>query len=117
VPWLKVYGSGFWYDFDKFDDKYGWKSRLEANLNKALRLEFYTWDDNKGSEEYGGRLRCYLAFDTLSDIREAFKLSGEAFPKKDLKKQTLIPVERNFDIVVEKWSESAGMTIEIGRGN
>ncbi len=117
MPWLKVYGSGFWYDFDKFQDKYGWKTRIEATLNKALRLEFYTWDDNKGGEEYGGRLRCHLAFDTLADIRDVFKLAGEPFPKKDLKKRTLIPVERNFDIVVEKWSESAGVTVEIGRGN
>jgi len=117
LPWLKIYGSGFWYDFDKFSDKYGWKTRLEAKLNDILTLEFYTWDDNKGEQEYGGRVRINLAFDTLSDFKKLFTLSKESFPKKDLTKQTLIPVERNFDIVVEKWNESAGMTIEIGRGN
>ncbi len=117
LPWLKFYASGFWYDFDKFSDKAGWKTRLEARLNDALLLEFYTWDDNKGEQEYGGRVRCNIAFDKLSDFKEAFALSDEPFPGRDLKEETLKPVERNYEIVVEKWSESAGMTIEIGRGS
>ncbi len=117
LPWLKIYSSGFWYDFDKFKDKYGWRARLEARISDAMRLELYTWDDNKGEQEYGGRLRFTLAIDTLSDFKEALILTSEPFPKKDLTEQTLIPVERNFDIVVEKWVESASMTIEIGRGD
>ena len=40
LPWLKLYTSGFWYDFDKFSDKKGWKTRLEAKLNEAVSLEF-----------------------------------------------------------------------------
>ena len=114
LPWLKLYVSGFLYDFKKFDNKVGWKSRLEANLNEALTLEFYTWDDNKGSQEFGGKAECRLAFDHFSDFKEIFKLADEPFPTKDLRESTLIPVERNFDIVVEKWSEG-GVTIEIGR--
>lgn len=117
LPWLKFYGSGFWYDFDKFSDKKGWKARLEATPSDYLRLEFYTWDDNKGEQEYGGRIRCNIPFDTISDLKGAFKIAEESFPKKDLRKQVLIPVERNFDIVVEKWSESASMIVEIGRNN
>jgi len=118
VPWLKLYTSGFWYNFTRFDDKCGWKLRLEAKL-KGLRLEFYTWDDNKGEQEYGGRVRFTIAFDKLSDFKEAFKFSDEPFPKRDLTEQTLIPVERNYDIVVEKWSESktGNVTVEIGRAN
>ena len=107
---------GFWYDYKKFSDKIGWKSRLEAKLNEMIRLEFYTWDDNKGEQEFGGRLRFNLAFNGIPSFKEAFKLSDEPFPKKDLSKEILIPVERNFDIVVEKWTESGSVTIEIGRG-
>ena len=117
LPWFKFYSSGFWYDFDKFKDKYGWKNRLEIKPNDAITVEFYTWDDNKGEQEYGGRLRFSLAFDGIADFKEAFKLAEEPFPKKDLSKQTLIPVERNFDIVVEKWSEGLGFQVEIGRGD
>ncbi len=119
LPWLKVYASGFWYNFTRFSDKCGWKSRLEAKLSKSVTLEFYTWDDNKGSLEYGGGARFNIAFDKLSDFKEAFKLSDKPFPEKDLTKQALIPVERNYDIVVEKWSESkvGGVTVEIKRAN
>ncbi len=119
LPWLKFYTSGFWYDFDKFSDKVGWKTRLEAKLNEALTLEFYTWDDNKGEQEYGGRVRCNIIFDKLNDLKETFTLSGEPFPKKDLAQEMLKPVERNYDIVVEKWSETkiGNVTVEIGRAN
>jgi len=117
LPWLKIYASGFWYDFDKFKDKYGWKTRLEAKLNKAFILEFYTWDDNKGEQEYGGRIRVNMAFDRLSDIKGVFAPAREPFPKKDLREKTLIPVERNFDIVVEKWTETSGITVAVGRGD
>lgn len=116
MPWLKVYASSFWYDFAKFNDKHGWKARLEATLNDAVTLELFTWDDNKGGQEYGGRFRFNLAFDGLADFKSAFALSDEPFPKKDLTEQILIPVERDFDITVEKWSESATMSVEIGRG-
>lgn len=115
LPWLKVYCSSFWYDFDKFDDKYGWKTRLVADVNDAVTLEFYTWDDNKGEREYGGKLRFSLAFDRLLDIKEAFEFSDEAFSEKDLTEQMLIPVERSFDVTVEKWTEAAGFVVEVGR--
>lgn len=68
VPWLKIYGSGFWYNFKDFEDRVGWKSRIEARLSDGLRLEFYTFDDNKGSQEYGGRVRFSLAFYNVFDI-------------------------------------------------
>jgi adhesin/invasin len=115
LPWLKVYGSGFWYDYNNFTDRKGWKSRVEAKLSKSLRLEFYTFDDNKGEQEYGGRLRFNVAFNNLSDIFNAFKISDEPFPKKDLREEMLIPVERHHEIVVERFIRSGGLTIEAGR--
>jgi len=118
LPWLKFYSSGFWYDFDKFSDKIGWKTRLEAKPNEVITLEFYTWDDNKGDIELGGRIRCNIPFDNFADIKETvLDMTDEAFPRKDLTKETLIPVERSFDITVEKWVESGTATIQISRGN
>ena len=115
APGLKLYGSGFWFDFKDFNDKEGWKSRLEATLNKNLKLEVYTWDDNKGDLEYGGRLRFNIVFNAFSDVLRAMKFSEEPFPKKDLKKELLIPVERQFEITVEKKIQSNGFTVEGGR--
>lgn len=45
------------------------------------------------------------------------KASKQTFADVDLKEMTLDRVERNFNIQLEKWVETAGMTIEIGRGN
>jgi adhesin/invasin len=115
LPWLKAYGSAFWYDFKDFTDKYGWKTRLEARVNDYWRMEFYTWDDNKGDIEYGGRIRFNIAFNGLFDFRDAFKFSDEPYPQKDLSEQILIPVERNFDITVEKKIEANGLVVEAGR--
>jgi hypothetical protein len=117
LPWLKLYGSGFWYKFERFDDKYGWKSRIEAKPNDLVTLEFFTWDDNKGEREIGGKVKFNLAFNGLSDFQGVFALADKPFPEKDLTEQTLIPVERNFDIVVESWTETADTSIEIARGN
>ncbi len=116
LPWLKVYGSGFWYGFSHASNDVGWKTRLEARVNDNVRLEFYTWDDNKGSQEFGGQLRFSVAFMNWQDIREAFKPSRELFPHKDLRRELLIPVERNYNIVVEKWIKSStGLIVEAGR--
>ncbi len=116
MPWLKAYGSGFWYDFNNSRNINGWKSRFEARLNDSLRLEFFTWDDNKGDQEFGSRLRFNLAFNVFADILGAFKFSQEPFPKKDLREEMLLPVERHHEIVVEKFIRtSAGLTIEAGR--
>ena len=94
-------------------------SRMEAKLNDSIRMEFFTWDDNKGGIEYGGRLRCTLAFNGFFDFSDSFKVSDKPFPVRDIKKSTLIPVERSFDITVESWSEtkSGGITVEIGRAS
>lgn len=119
VPWLKCYGSGFWYNFDNSSDKVGWKSRLEARLTDWSVLNFYVWDDNKGELELGGGAELKIPFDDWQDIKNAFKLAETPYPQKDLRKCNLVPVERNFDIEVEKWSETANgsLTVSIGRGN
>ena len=115
LPWLKIYGSGYFYDLNNAEDLRGWKSRAEAKLSKSLRLEFYTFDDNKGNQEYGGRLRFNVAFNTLADIFNGFRISEEPFPVKDLREEMLIPVERHHEIIVERFIRSGGLTIEAGR--
>lgn len=115
MPWLKMYGSGAWYDHDRSPDRFGWKSRLEARLNDHVRFEFYTWDDNKGDTEYGGRFRFNIAFGNPFEVTDALKLSDEPFPKKDLSEELLIPVEREFDITVERYLDQGGLVVEAGR--
>ena len=88
---------------------------MEAKLNEYVKLEVYGWDDNKGDTEFGGRLQFNFAFGNPLETIDAFRLSDEPFVRKDLSKEVLIPVEREFDIIVEKYKESGGLVIEAGR--
>jgi len=117
LPWLKLFAQYYYYDYKKFKDMAGNKLRAEAKPFKFLIFNLESYDDNKGDREYVMDARFSLAFDnfTLKSLKEAFKPDQEAYPDVDLKERTLDRVERNFNIQVEKWQETAGMTIEIGR--
>jgi hypothetical protein len=119
LPWLKLYGSYYEYDFKKFSDMKGWKIRGEVKPFECLTINLETYDDNKGSQAYRIDTRFTLAFDSfaLGDIIPAFKPSEDPFPEVDLRERTLDRVERNFNIQVEKWTVGAAATIEIKRGN
>jgi len=82
LPWIKIYGSGFFYDYRKFENKYGWKTRIDAKLTKATSVELYITDDNKGSAEIGGKLSVNIALDSLSDVKNMLKISDQYIPQK-----------------------------------
>jgi hypothetical protein len=119
IPWLKLYGSGYWFDQKHSDDREGWRIRARLDPIKCVTADIIVWDDNKGDTEFQTDVSVNIAFDTLRDIKQAFKLSNKKYADRDLKKQMLIPVERDWEVKVEKWTESkvGGATIEIKRGN
>ncbi|MCX7927429.1 MAG: inverse autotransporter beta domain-containing protein [Candidatus Omnitrophica bacterium] len=119
LPWLKLFGSYYQYDFKKFKDMQGSKIRSEIKLIKCLTINLETYDDNKGEREYAMDTRFNFAFDNFSfkDFLSAFKLENEKYKEVNLRDRTLDRVERNFNIQVEKWAEVTGMTVEIGRGS
>ena len=120
-PWLKVFGGYFLYDFKKSKDMVGWKLRGEIKPYKFMTINLETRNDNKGTPEYILDGRLTFAFDDLNpkNILSAFKFPNKPYPNADLKKRTLDRVERNFNIVVEKWSESkaGNIIVEIRRGD
>lgn len=119
LPFLKIYGGAYWYNFEKFRDKVGWNTRLEYNPIKNSRLVFRVFEDNKMSrEEYRLEGAMTLAFTSFhpKDILKDLKLSSEFFPKIDLKDKVLERVVRDFDITVIKQSKPAGgLVVEGGR--
>jgi hypothetical protein len=121
LPWLKVFGGYYQYDFKKFKDMIGWKARGEIKPYKFITINLETYDDNKGEQEYRMDARFNLAVDDFSPrgIISAFKAANTPYPETDLKKRTLDRVERNFNIVVERWSESkaGNVIVEIRRGD
>lgn len=117
LPWIKIFGSYYQYDFKNFSDMKGWKGRLEIKPVKAFTFNVETFDDNKGDQEYRVDGRFCLAFDDFS-MKGILKPAKEPYPNKDLKKRMLDRVERNFNIQVEKWSETktGGFKTYVGRG-
>lgn len=118
LPWVKVFGSYYQYDFHKAKDMEGWKTRTEFKPLRDITINFEVYDDNKGDAEYRMDARYNLAFDIcdFKNFLSGFRPASEAFTPADLKKRTLDRVERNFNIQVEEWTEnSGGVTIAVGR--
>jgi len=117
LPWIKIFGSYYNYDFKKSADMEGWKLRGELKPFKCVTINLETYDDNKGSTDTRIDCRFKLAFSdfTFSDLLSNFQLDEKPFPDRDLKEHTLDRVERNFEIQVERYIEKGGVTIEVGR--
>ncbi|MFH1503792.1 MAG: inverse autotransporter beta domain-containing protein [Candidatus Omnitrophota bacterium] len=128
MNWIKLYGGGYWYDYKKFDNKLGWKTRTEIKPFSFAAINFIISDDNKGDIEYrvDGRVSIPLGKggEEAKDSEEEEKIcnigfSPRAYPaeKADHSERVLDRVEREYEIEVEKWASSGGIIIEIIRGD
>ncbi len=118
MPYLKVYGGGYWYNFEHFKNKYGWKARMEFIPIKYSRINFEMFDDTKRSRiGYALEGAITLAFTSFSpkDILKDIKGEKIAFPKLNLKDKLLDRVVRDFDITVIKSTKQNGFTVEAGK--
>lgn len=120
MPYLKLYGGGYWYNFEHFRNKYGWKMRMEYTPIKYSRMTFELFDDtkrNKAGYRFEGAIT--LAFTSFSprDIISDIKGSKIAYPKLDLQEKVLDRVVRDFDITVitSTKSKATGITVEGGK--
>lgn len=119
LSFLKLYGGGNWYSFERFRNKYGWQMRMEYNPIKYSRLTFIMLDDNKrGDISYRFEGAMTLAFTSFhpKDILKDIKASKEIFPKIDLRDKVLDRVVRDFDItVITSTKTSSGLVVEGGK--
>lgn len=116
---LKLYAGGYWYSFERFTDKCGWKARAEYNPVKYSRLMLEMFDDNKRGK-LGCRVEGTLTFAftsfALKDILNDLKATEEMFPKIDLRDKMLDRVVRDFDItVISSTKTTKGLVVEGGR--
>lgn len=119
LPFLKLYGGGYWYNFDHFKNKYGWKGRLEFTPLKYSRINFEMFDDTKRKDlgyRFEGALTLAFTSFSLKDIIGDIKGAKEAYPKIKLEDRALDRAVRDFDItVIKKTTTRGGLTVEGGR--
>ncbi|MCX5697525.1 MAG: inverse autotransporter beta domain-containing protein [Candidatus Omnitrophica bacterium] len=120
LPQLKVYGGGYWYNFEHFKNKYGWKSRLEYTPFKYSKINFEVFDDTKrtrmGYRIEGAISLAFTSF-SLKDLKEDFISKQEAYPKVNLRDKVLDGVVRDFNITVitSTKAKGTGLTVEGGK--
>ena len=121
MNWIKLYGGGYWYNYEKFNNKEGWKLRTEIKPYKITSLNFIVYDDNKGDPEFRIDGRITIPFGAGGEDDEKFcniGFSDTAYPEKaDHSDRTLDRVEREYKIEVERYVETASAVVEVRRGN
>lgn len=122
MNWIKLYGGGYWYNYELFSNKEGWKVRTEIKPFKYTTLNFIAYDDNKGPAEFRTDARVTIPFEFFygEDPGKLCNIgfSKEAYPEKvDHSSRVLDRVEREYKIEVEKWavSKTGGAILEVGR--
>jgi hypothetical protein len=120
IPYIKLYGGGYWYNFEHFKNKYGWKGRMEFSPFKYSRLNLEVFDDTKrtktGYKVEGAFTLAFTSF-ALRDLKEDLRGVKEAYPKVNLREKALARVVRDFDITVIKSTKAkgTGLTVEAGK--
>lgn len=121
LNWIKVFGGGYWYNYEKFDNKMGWRLRNEIKPFNYSTLNLIVFDDNKGDPAFRVDARVTLPFGapyTKEDTKCNIAISDKAYPDKtDHSNRVLDRVERQHKIEVERYSETASATIEVKRGD
>ncbi|MFC1666339.1 inverse autotransporter beta domain-containing protein [Candidatus Omnitrophota bacterium] len=124
MNWIKVYGGGYWYNYEKFSNKEGWRLRTELTPFKYGIINLSVYDDNKGDPEVrvDGRVTIPIGPPYEKDRGKVWCMgfSEEAYLEKaDHSDKVLKRVERQYSIEVERWSENktTGVTVEIRRGD
>jgi adhesin/invasin len=120
MNWIKLYGAGYWYNYEEFKNKEGWRIRSEIKPFNYITINLIVWDDNKGNSEFRADARICLPI--WAHVTKYGKcnlgFSDEAYPEKiDHANRTLDRVEREYRIEVERWLETTGAVVEIKRGN
>lgn len=116
---MKMYGGFFWYDVEKDDDnRYGWQLRTEYKPLPFVVVDGRVSNDTKSNVDWGMTLAFKVPFgpNNPSNAKSAFQLDTMMFPESDVTGDIWRLVERRHEIMLEKYQEVGGVTVEILRG-
>lgn len=115
---LKVFGGFNWYNYEKFSNRYGWTLRTEYTPWKHVVIDGLLSNDTKGNVDWGMTvaLRIPLGRNDPRAERSPLRLDETPFPESDATEHLFRLVERHHEIVVERRSETGGVSVEIARG-
>lgn len=115
---LKVFGGMNWYNFEKFNNRYGWTLRAEYTPVPALVIDGLLSNDTKGNLDWGMTvaLKIPLGGNDPRKARSPLRFDDTAFPESDATRHLFRLVERHHEIVVERRRETGGMSVEVARG-
>lgn len=115
---LKVFGGFNWYNFEKFNNRYGWTLRTEYTPFPFVVIDWLLSNDTKGNVDWGATIawRIPLGGNDPRTARSPLHLDERAFPESDASRHLFRLVERRHDIVVERRREVGGVSVEVARG-
>lgn len=116
---LKVFGGYNWYNFEKFDNRYGWTLRTEYTPVPFIVIDGLLSNDTKSNLDWGMTVafRIPLGGNDPKEARTSpLRLDDRAFPESDASEHLFRLVERHHDIVVERRQETTGVSVEVQRG-
>ena len=116
---VKLFGGFNWYNYEKFDNRYGWTLRTEYTPVPFVVVDGLMGNDTKGNLDWGLTLALRLPIGGNAERttqRRLLALDPQAFPDSDASVHLFRLVERHHEIVVERREERSGVSVEIGRG-
>lgn len=119
MNWIKLFAGGNRYTYHKSINKEGWSFRTEIKPFTFQTINLILYDDNKGETSYRIDARVTIPFGAGGDDKSLcnVSISKESYPEKvDHKDKVLKRVEREYEIAVEKWQDTGGVIVSIGRG-
>lgn len=115
---LKVFGGFNWYNYEEFDNRYGWTLRTEYTPVPFLVVDGLLSNDTKSNVDWGVTVAIRIPFgdNPLRQAHSPLQLDEAVFPESDASRQLYRLVERHHEIVVERRRETGGMSVEVARG-
>ncbi|MBI4354457.1 MAG: inverse autotransporter beta domain-containing protein [Candidatus Omnitrophica bacterium] len=116
---LKLFGGFNWWNFEKFDNRYGWTLRAEYKPVPFVVIDGTVQDHTKSNVDWGLKVAFRIPFggNTAPEkMRPPMAFDAAIVPESDASEFLWSLVERHHEIVVEQRLTTGSVTVEVARG-